>query len=189
MAKHSRIAREDVLKAFAIDFELGSGVLVRYLADYPQFSADLVDLSRELSREVDEDLPLDAVELAAVTAKMSRLQEATAGLAALQSAPPRLFSDAAKVLGLPLQVGAAIRERRVDVATLPSRVLELMAQALHAPAAALRAFLLMPAQVSPLKANKSSGKPAPAEKVPMERLLRDAGMDEERISALLHSDE
>lgn len=189
MPKHSPISRDDVLNAFAMDFEPGGNALGRYLADYPQFSTDLIDLCRELSREIDEDLPLSADELATVSAKMSRLRESTVTLETLQAAPPKVFAEAAKALGLPLQIGVAIRERRIDVTTLPNRVLELFAQALQAPAAILQSFLLMPAQATALRANKSNDKPAPAEKVPLERLLRDAGMDEERISKLLHGDE
>lgn len=54
MIKRSPISSEDVMNAFAMDFEPGSEVLKKYLADYPQFAADLVDLARELSRQVDE---------------------------------------------------------------------------------------------------------------------------------------
>ena len=128
MTKHSPISRDDVLNAFAMDYEPGNNALGQYLADYPQFSADLVDLCRELSREIDEDLPLSPDELAAVSAKMSRLRESTVTLEALHAAPPKVFTEAAKALGLPLQIGVAIRERRIDVTTLPSRVLELFAQ-------------------------------------------------------------
>jgi hypothetical protein len=172
-----------------MDFEPGANVLKQYLADFPQFAADLVDLSRELSREIDQDVPLSADELAAVSAKMSRLRESMVTVETLQSASPKTFTEAAKVLGLPMQVGVAIRERRVEVATLPSRFLERLAQALKAPVTVLQSFLLLPAQASALRASKSNVKPAPAEKAPLERLLREAGIEEENISRLLHGDE
>ena len=186
MTKHSPVSRDDALNAFSMDFEPGNNALGQYLADYPQFSSDLVDLCRELSREIDEDLPLSADELAAVNAKMSRLRKSTVTLETLQAASPKVFTDAAKALGLPLQIGVAIRERRIDVTTLPSRVLDLLAQALQAPAAILQSFLLLPAQASTLRASKSNDKPVPAEKVPLEQLLREAGMDETRISKLIY---
>lgn len=189
MTKRSPISSEDVLNAFAMDFEPGTAVLKRYLADYPQFAADLVDLARELSRQVDEDLPLSVQELAAVSAKMGRLRESGVSVEILQAASPKTFAAAAKALGLPMQVGVAIRERRIDVATLPSRFLELLATALQAPVAVLQSYLLLPAQASASRANKSDDKPDPAEKVPLERLLREAGMDEKSISRLLHGDE
>lgn len=177
------------MNAFAMDFEPGTDVLKQYLADYPQFATDLVDLARELSRQVDEELPLSAQELAAVSAKMSRLRESAVTVEILQSASPKTFIEAAKTLGLPMQVGVAIRERRIDVATLPSRFLKRLANALQVPISVVQSFLLLPAQASALRANKSTNKPASAEKAPLERLLREAGMDEKSISRLLHGDE
>lgn len=189
MTKRSPISSEDVMNAFAMDFEPGTDVLKRYLADYPQFTADLVDLARELSRQVDEDLPLSVQELAAVSAKMGRLRESAVTVEILQAASPKTFAAAAKALGLPMQVGVAIRERRIDVATLPSRFLERLANALQTSVSVVQSFLLLPAQASALRANKSDDKPAPAEKVPLERLLKEAGMDEKSISRLLHGDD
>lgn len=189
MTKRSPISSEDVMSAFAMDFEPGTDVLKKYLADYPQFAADLVDLARELSRQVDEDIPLSAQELAIVSAKMGRLRESAVTVEMLQAASPKTFAAAAKALGLPMQVGVAIRERRIDVATLPSRFLERLANALQASASVVQSFLFLPAQASALRANKSDDKPAPAEKVPFERLLKEAGMDEKSISRLLHGDD
>jgi len=160
MTKRSPISSEDVMNAFAMDFEPKTDILKQYLADYPQFAADLVDLARELSREIDEDLPLSVQELAAISAKMDRLRESTVTVETLQTASPKIFAAAAKALGLPIQVGVAIQS-----------------------------FLLLPAQVSSVRSNKSDDKPALAEKVPLERLLREAGMDEASISKQLLDDE
>lgn len=189
MTKRPPISSEDVMNAFAMDFEPGADVLKQYLADYPQFAADLVDLARELSRQVDEDLPLSVQELAAVSAKMGRLRESAVTVEILQAASPKTFAAAAKTLGLPMQVGVAIRERRIDVEKLPSRFLERLASALQTSVSVVQSFLLLPAQASAIRANKSDGKPAPAEKVPLERLLKEAGMDEKSISQLLHGDD
>lgn len=189
MTKRSPISSEDVMNAFSMDFELGTDILKQYLADYPQFAADLVDLARELSRQVDEDLPLSVQELAAISAKMGRLRESAVTVEMLQTASPKIFAAAAKALGLPMQVGVAIRERRIDVATLPNRFLERLANSLQTSVSVVQSFLLLPAQASALRANKSDDKPALAEKVSLERLLREAGMDEESISQQLHGDD
>lgn len=189
MTKRSPISSEDVMNAFAMDFEPKTDILTQYLADYPQFAADLVDLARELSREVDEDLPLSVQELAAISAKMDRLRESTVTVETLQTASPKIFAAAAKALGLPIQVGVAIRERRIDVATLPSRFLTRLANELQTSVTVIQSFLLLPAQVSSVRSNKSDDKPALAEKAPLERLLREAGMDEASISKQLLDDE
>ncbi|MCP2024274.1 UNVERIFIED_ORG: hypothetical protein J2Y76_005189 [Pseudomonas reinekei] len=185
MTIRSPIASEDVMNAFAMDYEPGTDVLRRYLADYPQFATDLVDLARELSRQVDEDLPLSADELAAVSSKMGRLRDSVVTVELLQSTPPKAFAKAAKELGLPIQVGVAIRERRVDSATLSERFLARLAKALNASVLVVQSYLALPAQASALRANKSDDKPIAAEKVPLERLLKDAGVDEKSISRIL----
>lgn len=189
MTIRSSIASEDVMNAFAMDYEPGTDVLRRYLADYPQFAADLVDLARELSREVDEDIPFSVNELAAVNAKMGRLRDSVVTVELLQSAPPKVFSKAARDLGLPIQVGIAIRERRIDSAALPERFLARLARALNASVSVVQSFLVLPAQVSSLRANKSDDKPRAAEKVRLERLLKESGLDDESISRILQGED
>jgi hypothetical protein len=180
--------REDVLNAFAMEFEPGARVLERYLSQYPEYSLQLVDLSRELSREFDDDRPLSDDDLAAVNTGMRRLLERSTTLQALQAAPAKTFTNAAKALGWPIQAGLALRERRIDASTIPARVHEKLAQALQASAAVLNAFLALPAQTSQLRASKSSTKPVAAEKVSLERTLREAGVDEEVLSKLLSNE-
>ena len=54
-------SREDVLDAFAVEPNHERNTLERYLRDYPQYAAELVDLSRELSRVIFENKePLSA---------------------------------------------------------------------------------------------------------------------------------
>lgn len=188
MTEHSPNTQEDVLNAFAMDFEPGAGILERYLLQYTEYSLQLIDLSRELSREFDDDEPLSADDLAAVSTGMRRLQERPATLQALQEAPAKTFTNAAKALGWPIQVGLALRECRIEASTIPARVHEKLALALQASAAVLNTFLALPPQTSQLRASKSSIKPAAAEKVSLERTLREAGVDEEKLSKLLNDE-
>lgn len=188
MARHSPVTREDILGAFAMEFEPGTGILERYLSQYPEYSLQLVDLSRELSREFDDDRPLSADDLASVKAGIRRLQERTATLQSLLEAPAKMFTNAAKALDLPIQAGLALRERRIDVSTIPSRIIEKLAQALKASVVVLHSYLALPPQVSQIRASKSSTKPTAAEKVSFERILRDAGVDEETLSKLLNNE-
>jgi hypothetical protein len=188
MTEHSTYSQEDVLNAFAMDFEPGAGVLQRYISQYPQYSLQLIDLARELSREFDDDRPLDANDLTAVDAGMRKLQRASISLQTLQAAPAKKFTDAVKKLGLPIQVGLALRECRIEASTVPSRVLAKLSQALEAPVEVLLAHLALPPQTSQLRASKSSTKPAAAEKVSLERILRDAGYDEAALSQFLNDE-
>lgn len=185
MTEHSSHTREDVLNEFAMDFEPGAGVLQRYLSRYPEYSLLLVDLARELSREFDDDTSLSADDLAAVDASMRRLQKASISLQFLREAPAKTFTNAVKKLGLPVQVGLALRECRIEASTVPSRALAKLAGALVAPIDVLIAHMSLPAQTSHHRASKSSTKPIPAEKVSLEQILREAGCDEDVLSKFL----
>ncbi|WP_137936377.1 hypothetical protein [Chitinivorax sp. B] len=115
MAENSPTTREDVLGVFAMDFEPGKcGVLERYLSQHPEYSLQLLDLSRE----IDEDRPLSADEFATVNLSMHRLQRRMATLQSLQDAPAKIFIEAAKASALPMQAALALRERRVETSTI-----------------------------------------------------------------------
>lgn len=188
MAKQAQITADDVLRAFAMDFEPGTGVLQRYLAQYPEHSVALIDLSMELMREVDEDGPPGATEFDLVAAGMSRLRENVVTLEALQAAPAKMFTEAIEMLALPLQVGLAFRERRIDVSTLPQRMAAKMAEALKTSTETLFSYLALPAIAPIARARKSTVRSTAPEKVSFERVLRDAGLDDPRISDLLREE-
>jgi hypothetical protein len=185
MAKQPQFTADEVLRAFAMDFEPGAGVLQRYIAQYPEHSLALIDLSMELTREFDDDVRPGAAELDLVAAGMARLRESLVTLQVLQGAPAKTFADAIKVLSLPMQVGLAFRERRIDVATLPQRILARMAEALQTSTETLLSYLALPPEAPLARARKSVVKPVAPAKVSFERVLQDAGVDEESISKLL----
>ncbi len=185
---HQPASAADVLRAFAMDFEPGAVILQQYLTQYPEHSAALIDLAMELTREIDEEAPLDARELELVAAGMARLRKATTTIESLKAAPLKVFADAIKLLSLPVQVGLAFRERRIDLATLPGRVLGQMAEALQVSSDTLLSYLALPPEVPLARARKSEIKPAAPERVPFEKILRDAGIDEQRMSNLLRDE-
>lgn len=188
MARHPKISADDILRAFAMDFEPGAGVLQRYLSEYPEHSVALIDLSMELTREFDDNVPPGASEFDLVAAGMARLRENTATLQSLEAAPAKVFTEAISALALPMQVGLAFRERRIEVATLPHRIAAKMAEALKTSTETLLSYLALPAVVPMARARKSAVKPVAPEKVSFERVLQDAGVDEQSISNLLREE-
>lgn len=188
MGKQPQITANDILRAFAMDFEPGAGVLQRYLAQYPEHSLALIDLSMELTREFDDDAPPGVAELDLVATGMARLRENVVTLQALQASPAKTFADAITVLSLPMQVGLAFRERRIDVATLPQRILARLAEALQTSTETLISYLALLPEASLARARKSAVKPVAPAKVSFERILQDAGVDEQSISKLLREE-
>lgn len=187
MVKHSEISASDVLKAFAMDFEPGAGILQRYLTQYPEHASELVDLARELSREIDDETPSIA-DLALVSSRMARLRGNSATLESLQAVPATQFIEAAQAQSLPMYVGIALRERRIQVASLPRRLLASLAAELHTSVETFASFLELPPQASLIRARKSNVKPIAPEKVSFEQVLREAGVDEQLVSALLRDE-
>jgi hypothetical protein len=188
MAQRPENTAGDILRAFAMDFEPGADVLQRYLAQYPEHSIALIDLSMELTREFDDDLPPGAAELDLVAAGMARLRESAITLETLQAAPAKTFTEAFDLLALPLQVGLAFRERRINIPTLPLRMAAEVAKALKTSTETLLSYLALPVMVPMARARKSAVKPTAPEKVPFEKVLRDAGLDEQSISKLLREE-
>ena len=188
MTQHPQLSADDVLRAFALDFQPGTGVLHRYLAEYPEHSVALIDLSMELTREFDDNIPPGAAELDLVAAGMARLRENAATLQSLEAAPAKVFTEAISALALPMQVGLAFRERRIEVATLPHRMAAKMAEALKTSTETLLSYLALPAVAPMARARKSAIKPVAPEKVSFERVLKDAGVDEQSISNILREE-
>jgi len=187
MIKHPEISVGDVLRAFAMDFEPGAGILQRYLTQYPEHATALVDLARELSREIDDETPSTA-DLNLVSSRIARLHVNSATVESLQAAPVRQFVDAAQAQSLPMYVGIALRERRVHVASVPRRLLASLAAELHASVETFISFLDLTPQASPVRARKSSVKPIAPEKVSFEQVLREAGVHDQLISNILRDE-
>lgn len=178
-------SRDDVLASFAVEEDAGPGTLKRYLATYPEFARDLVQLSREMHRSWSDDEPLSVEQQASIGAAMQRLAGASVAHTDLNAASPSVFGVAADLLGLPLQVLAAIRQRRVEPASVPAALMARLAEALKTSAAQLLAYLEQPPLQAVQRSAKADGKPAEPTKVGIERLLVDAGVSQDRIKELM----
>ncbi|WP_438332253.1 hypothetical protein [Burkholderia pseudomallei] len=183
MSHQQPMSRDEVLRAFAVEENSGRDTLVRYLAAYPQYAHDLVDLSRELARAwVDEELFEE--DERSVDIAVARFRAGGGLKGAVVTLKPQVFTAAAARLQLPLQAMLAFRERRVDLASVPARFLERLALALQTTLDQLSAFLSQPTLVSAARQSKSNAKPTAAAKVSFEKILLDAGVPQERVQEL-----
>lgn len=185
-------SRDDVLDAFAVEQDIGRETLERYLRDYPQYAAELVDLSRELSRViVEDDEPLSAEDLALVDAAWRRHLEAAPmpivdPIATLSVAESRTI---ARDLGVPRQIITAFRERKVIVASVPRRFLAHLASAVNSTVEAIESALAFPPLQSPARSYKADERPRTETPVTFEQLLIDAGVPEEKRALLMADDD
>jgi len=186
---HAQIEREDVLDAFAMESKTGPETLARYLRDYPQFARELVDLGRELGRNICEDeAPLSEKEREMINVAWRRHADASPKMATadpfatLSAAEMR---EAAKRLDVPRQVVTALRERRVVVATIPQRLLAQLADAVNSTVDHLVAALSVPPASALARSYKADGKPLPNAAVSFEQVLIEAGVSDDRRAVLL----
>jgi len=182
-----RPSREAVLDAFAVEPDPGRVTLERYLHLYPEYTGALVDLSRELNREMADDaVPLSTADQALLDAAW--LRHAAAKPVAVADPFAALTVDDwrsfAKRLDVPRQVVTALRERRVLIVTIPHRILRLLAEAARSSIEQLEAAWGS-APLAVARAYKAEGKPSVGERVSFEQVLIEAGVTPEKRARLL----
>lgn len=179
-------SRESVLDAFAVENKPGRSTLERYLRLYPEYAAELIDLSRELSREVlDARAPLSAGDEALIDAAW--LQHATAGSRAADPFAALSVDDwraLAQRLDVPRQVVTALRERRVSLVSIPRRFLQKFAEAARTSVAQLE-LSWGARRLAAARSYKADAKPVVGEQVGFEQVLIDAGVPAEKRVRLL----
>ncbi|HFL5660715.1 TPA: hypothetical protein ACGWK0_001890 [Salmonella enterica] len=189
MMKNQTISRADVLRDFSVELDTGKDTLLRYLTEFPEYAEELVDLSRELAREVDDDMPLTATDVLSVESAMERFRTGLTQQIVQVNISPQRFSAAAKLLNLPKQVLIAFGGRRVDLASIPLHFLNSLAESLQVTTVQLRSFLTQPPQAPASRSYKAEVKPTAPTRTSFEKILRDAQVSEERIQEIIKGDE
>ena len=170
---------EDVLDAYAVEPDHGRATLEQYLRDYPQYAAELVDLSRELARHLPvSTAPLSSEDQSLIESAWQRhvggvFNTAADPFAALTVVDLRAI---ARQLDVPRQILAAFRERKVIVASIPRRFLECLATAMNTQVESVLNALSVPPALAPARSYKADTKPESDPQVTFERLLADAGV-------------
>lgn len=181
----TRPSRESVLDAFAVESEPGRSTLERYLRLYPEYARELIDLSRELSREVSNDEPLSATDQGLIDSAWTR--HAAAMPAATVDPFAALNVDqwrtVAQYLDVPRQVVTALRERRVSRVSIPRGFFGKLAEAVNSTVAQLD-LSWGPAQLA-ARSYKADAKPTVGEQVTLEQVLIDAGVPADKRAQLL----
>jgi hypothetical protein len=178
---------EDVLDAFAAEPSHDAATFGRYLKEYPQFADALVDLSRELSREIAQDEPLSKREIAWIdeTVRGYSGDPAPAPFAAPTVEQQRA---AAKELRVPRQIITAILECKVAIETISLRTRRRLALLFDATVDGLVQALSGP-QMSTSRSYKANTRPSICEKVSLEQALREAKVSEDVISDLVSEED
>lgn len=182
-----RPSLELVLDAFAVESEPGRLTLERYLRLYPEYAAELIDLSRELDREAYENNePLSSADQSLIDTAWS--QHSAAVPTAISDPFAFLTADDWRTISLrlevPRQVVTALRERRVFLGSIPRRFLQKLAEAMSSSVAQLE-LAWGPTCLAGARSYKAEGKPGTCEQVTFEQVLIDAGVPGEKRAQLL----
>lgn len=185
-----KLSLDQVLESFAMEPDAGGQSLQRYLREYPEYAAQLVDISQEIFRfGIQDESPLSVEDQMRIDSACSRIQSAPSTVATDPFAGlsvPQL-REVAQALDVPRQVITAFRERTVIVASVPKSFLARLAGKVGSSVQVLLNILALPPQ--PLaRSYKADGKPTEAVRVTFEQLLRDAGLSDEQIKLLLADD-
>jgi hypothetical protein len=166
--ENSRLNEEEVLLAFSVEPVHDRATLERYLRQYPEHAHALVDCSIELM--VDASLGRDEAQVSServVEQAWQQFQAAAVGSA--QSATvanpfaqlnPTAFKSVAKKLDISNLLLMRFRDRAVDAATIPGRLVQRLAVELGATADAMSAYLRSPPTMVASQSFRSNVKPA-----------------------------
>lgn len=187
MANNPTPQLEDVLDAFSVEPDHGKETLGRYLQDYPQYANEIVDLSFELSKPINQsDTPWSTNELAEIEAAWQKH-----GKAMLISENPfeaisiQQLRQIATDLDVPRSVISAFRERQVIITSVPQKFLRRLATALGQTMEGFLAFAESIAPTSISRSYKSNVKPQSIEQITFETLLIQSQVPEVKRKKLL----
>lgn len=187
----SQPSREEVLYAFAMELTSGRDILEQYLRDFPEYAAELIDLSYELSCEARQnEMPLSDEDQALIDKAWQRHVET----APTETIDPFVAVTAieqrnlAQRLDVPRQVITAFRERRVELTSVPSLFLERLAAEMNSTVEILRTALALPPEPGLARSYKADRKPKAPTSVTFEQLLIEANVPPAK-RALLMTDE
>jgi hypothetical protein len=186
MSPAPKPSKEDVLDAFAVERNQGREMLEEYIRTYPQFAAELVDLSRSIHRALpSDDAPLSEDDEAMIEAALQRHIGAMVAAAPLGRLSTDELRDIARQLNVPRQVIAAFQEHRVILTTVPKRFLGQFAEAARTTVEFLVGTVSQPRSNVLARSFKADQTPQSEGPVNFERLLIDAGLSEEARNRLL----
>lgn len=170
---------EDVLAAFAVEPTHDKTTLDSYLAAYPELTSELLELAMEL--EAGEDDSHIDLESPAVVGSWARYSQA--GMGALT--PASFSRETAAKLGIKTAVIVQLRDRAVELASIPASFLTRLAEALGTGIDQLSAYLSEPRTLAAGASYKSDGKPTAGRQMRLADVMAQCGHTPEEISRLL----
>lgn len=189
-------SKNDVLHAFSAESNPNADTLASYLKRYPQYREALIDLSIEifmapkLDEVAAEKLPSDKSKQAwsKFQSLLSPTDPASTTPRPMDNPLSKLSDERFRELASELNVNrlflSRLRDRSIQVATIPQRFLSVVAQALTVSVEGLTSALEAPPAVASGLRHKASGKPGAGDKITFEEALTSSALSEAQQAAL-----
>jgi hypothetical protein len=163
--------------------------LERYLLLYPMHADALHDLHFSLLQHSEgaaiADQAVDAAWVNTAVARMRQRLDATPK-DPFQGLTPAQLTAIREEVGIRAGTLAGFRDRLVDAATVPRRVLQQFAAAIGQGTAEFLAYLALPPKMAANQSFRAQGKPqAPAQKISFAKLMEDANEPDDVRARLL----
>lgn len=191
-----RASKDDVLHAFSAESTPNADTLASYLKRYPQYREALIDLSIELFTAPKFD------EVAAEKVQSDKSKQAWSKFQSLlsptdpASATPlpvdiplsklsdERFRELARELNVNRLLLSRLRDRSIQVVTIPQQFLSVLAQKLTVSVEGLTRALEAPPVVASGLRHKASGKPGVGDKITFEEALTSSALSDAQQAAL-----
>lgn len=181
---------EIVLLEFATEKRHDAQTLDRYLRRHPELASELVDVAHEL-RLAEALGPSDArQDDAQADAAWSRYNAVRAPVLTDNTGDPFApfkgegFARLATTMATKRSFLTPLRDRQVEVSSIPAGFLERLSKALGASIADLLAFLALPARRPAALSFKADGKPATDGKISFAALVASSSLTPEELAVL-----
>ena len=177
--------RENVLYAFAIESNHNRATLDRYLKKYPQFTNELIDLSSELRLQANSpqpsETPIDDPGFDEAWATFSSIAPcATPAINPFARFQGRDFAELCVSLLLPRSVVSALRDRLVEPASIPPRLVSAIARLTDVENNVVQQYLAQSPVTPVTVAFKAKKKPVEIEQTSFKQLIERTELTEEQ---------
>jgi hypothetical protein len=190
-AEHPRLDEEEVLLAFSVEPTHDRATLEYYLSQYPEHAQAIVDCSIELMMDAsrsgeDVQVSSDQVIEQAWRQFQAAVGSAQRGVIANPFAQltPTAFKSMAKRLDISNLFLLRVREREINPAAIPGRLVQRLAAELGATADAVSAYLGSPPAMVSSQSFRSNVKPAVVAQISFEQAVETSQLKPAQKEAL-----
>lgn len=189
-AESPKPSEEEVLLAFSVEPTHDGKTLERYLKDYPEHATALVECSIELMVAATRSNVEAVASETAVDRAWLRFQSVIGAPAdTIVTNPfaklnPPAFKSLAKRLEITNLLLVRLRDRAIDAATIPRRVVQRLAIELGVTADAVMAYLSSPPGMVSNHSFRSSGKPTVTAQISFEQAIATSQLTQAQQEAL-----